>query len=113
MPLKPGQQTGFLLLPVHGVCRSPTLTMSLRCVVQLMTHREDVDTINLEALKRLPGAPILFHAQDAGASTDLLKAACPVRSCCARCWGCSLVLALYLGMLWHEASTLVEQHLVT
>ena len=84
----------------------------MRCVLQLMTHREDVDTINLEALKRLPSAPVMFHAQDAGASADLLKAACPVSSCCARNWGCSMLLARYLGMGSHGTSTPVEQHVV-
>ena len=79
--------------------------MSMRCVLQLMTHREDVDAINLEALKRLPSAPVMFHAQDAGASADLLKAACPVSSCCARHWVCSVVLELYPGMSWPGTST--------
>ncbi len=42
------------------------------------THREDVDAINAQQLKALPGEARRFAAQDVG-SPDVLAAACPAR----------------------------------
>ena len=47
-------------------------------MVQLYTHREDVDLVNAHQLAGLPTAAVRFTAQDTGPSMDLLKAACPV-----------------------------------
>ncbi|PRW58054.1 ATP-dependent DNA helicase PIF1 [Chlorella sorokiniana] len=45
---------------------------------KLYTHREDVDALNAQQLRALPGEARRFVAQDAG-SPDVLAAACPAR----------------------------------
>lgn len=51
----------------------------MRCVLQLYTHREDVDLVNGHQLADLPGEAVRYAAEDSGGSMDLLRAACPVR----------------------------------
>lgn len=46
-------------------------------VVQLYTHRDDVDAINACHLADLEGQAVEFKAQDEG-SPDLLHSSCPV-----------------------------------
>ncbi len=50
-----------------------------RAILQLFSHREDVDAVNAAQLAALPGDAVRFAAQDDGRSPDVLQAACPVR----------------------------------
>ncbi|KAL4434118.1 hypothetical protein ABPG75_000559 [Micractinium tetrahymenae] len=61
-----------------ATCQRPLPTADGILPTQLYTHREDVDAINAQQLRALPGEARKFVAQDVG-SPDVLAAACPAR----------------------------------
>jgi hypothetical protein len=46
--------------------------------LQLFTHREDVDMLNTNELRALPGEAVTFTAQNSGPSPAALDSGCPV-----------------------------------
>lgn len=62
-------------------------------LLQLYTHREDVDTVNAQQLSALPAQVVKYIAQDSGSSMDLLQTACPVSTCR---WNAALSHAILL-----------------
>jgi hypothetical protein len=65
-------------LPHPQTCQRPLPADDGILPTKLFTHREDVDAINGQQLRALPGEPRRFASQDVG-SAEVLAAACPAR----------------------------------